>query len=109
MDKTIALGAAITAIGTAVTEVEYDSRSAMREALVVSLVGGIISGALTWLFVSRDPRDPKKTTRQKIVAVIVSGVVTFVASDLLQRLKVPLWVRAVGVGAAGGVVWVYFN
>lgn len=101
-------GALVTAIGTGITEVEYHKRSTNQEAIIVSLVGGSVTGLFTYLlqtFGKAQPPQKKETLGESIRDVLISTVLTFIASEVGRRAALPLLWQGVLVGVVGGATW----
>lgn len=104
----LAAGSALTTLGTGITEYEYARRSAFKEAIAVSLVGSALTALSTAILLKVVKSQETRTTAEKIEAIVVSTVATFITSEGFRRLGVPLFVQATAVGIVAATVWAYY-
>ena len=117
-------GALATAIGTGATEIAYRKSGDYKEALAVSVAGGIITSVFTYIadtVIKAQPQPPpphqppllplspppSPPDYLKIVmSMLISSIGVYIVSELVHRRQFSMTARAIIVGATGGTLWV---
>lgn len=108
LSQAVIIGATATTVGTGVTEVLSRRMTKMHEALLVSLLGGLVTAASIVVAdkVTDTPPDAARTWSATIVGMIVASIATFVVGYMSEEAGANIYIRGLLVGLTAGIAYV---
>lgn len=107
----LVIGASVTMVGNYATEYEYHTRKKLRESILVSIFGSLLTAASIYVAekIEGDNITQEIPLRKKIEAVVMSAVITFIVSMAAERSGASVNTQSLLVGFSAALVWIFVH
>lgn len=102
------IGATATMLGTGITEVLSKKQSEMHEALIVSMIGGILTAISIYVAdkVTNTKPNASKTWKATLLGMVASSLATFITGYTSEKAGINPYIRGLIVGISGGLTYI---